>query len=400
MKRIVMGAAMFLLACTIAVSQVSLMNEATNGLFKNVNDFVIKPNVMFNTVETKQVIIGGSFNDLSFKSNTNGGGLIGYYHPGKKVHWSVATSLDMKSEKHLVEQVKTNGTTTSTTEVKNPAFNSYAGGLRFNLGLPETMNLSAGLVAHFEGKSANQAEQTTNGTTTYTAQTKELDVILGFPVGIEIKPEMYNFFEPYIFISSDTNIDTAGNSKKNTLAEFALYDKFTMQNLFPAPFGAETSFWLGLGVGKGDGLGTLVGVEEIEKPAYQAVDYDNTKTDETVGYEVKVATQIGMSNLLDFSLGVIQLRLKPMVYFDFLFGVQKSFTFGASTAVVAGAYTPLGNLPLALFFGITPGFQFYNTVRYNEDASGTTKFASRALVTSAFWTGKIGISVLLSLIHI
>ena len=74
---------------------------------------------------------------------------------------------------------------------------------------------------------------------------------------------------------------------------------------------------------------------------------------------------------------------------------QKSFIFFSSTAVVAGAYTPLGNLPLALFFGITPGFQFYNTVRYTEDASGTTKSASRALVTSAFWTGKIGISVLL-----
>lgn len=396
MKRIVIGTAMFLLACTIAVSQVSLLNEATNGLFKNVNDFVIKPNVMFNTVETKQVIIGGGFNDLSFKSNTNGGGLIGYYHPGKKVHWSVATSLDMKSQKHNVEQVvETNGTTTSTTEFKNPAFNSYAGGLRFTLGLPETMNLSAGLITYFDGKSANQAEETTNGATTYTAQTKELNVILGFPVGIEITPEMYNFFEPYIFISSDTKIDTQGNSEKLTLTEFALYDKFTMQNLFPQPFGAETSFWLGLGVGKGDGLGTLVGVEEIEKPAYQAVDYDPDKKDETVGYEVKVATQLGMSNLLDFSLGVIQLRLKPMVYFDFLFGIHKSFTFGASAAVVAGAYTPLGDLPLALFFGITPGLQFYNTVRYEESLQGTTKYASRALTTSAFWTGKVGISVLL-----
>lgn len=396
MKRIVIGTVMFLLACTVAVSQVSLLNEATNGLFKNVNDFVIKPNVMFNTVETKQVIIGGGFNDLSFKSNTNGGGLIGYYHPGKKVHWSVATSLDMKSEKHNVEQVvETNGTTTSTTEFKNPAFNSYAGGLRFTLGLPETMNLSAGLITYFEGESKNEAETTKNGTTTYTAQTKKLNVILGFPVGIEIKPEMYNFFEPYIFISSDTKIDTQGNSEKLTLTEFALYDKFTMQNLLPQPFGAETSFWLGLGVGKGDGLGTLVGVEEIEKPAYQAVDYDPDKKDETVGYEVKVATQLGMSNLLDFSLGVIQLRLKPMVYFDFLFGIHKSFTFGASAAVVAGAYTPLGDLPLALFFGITPGLQFYNTVRYEESLQGTTKYASRALTTSAFWTGKVGISVLL-----
>ena len=396
MKRIVIGTVMFLLACTVAVSQVSLLNEATNGLFRNVNDFVIKPNVMFNTVETKQVIIGGGFNDLSFKSNTNGGGLIGYYHPGKKVHWSVATSLDMKSQKHNVEQVvETNGTTTSTTEFKNPAFNSYAGGLRFTLGLPETMNLSAGLIAYFEGESKNEAETTKNGATTYTAQTKKLNVILGFPVSIEITPEMYNFFEPYIFISSDTKIDAQGNSEKLTLAEFALYDKFTMQNLLPQPFGAETSFWLGLGVGKGDGLGTLVGVEEIEKPAYQAVDYDPDKKDETVGYEVKVATQLGMSNLLDFSLGVIQLRLKPMVYFDFLFGIHKSFTFGASAAVVAGAYTPLGDLPLALFFGITPGLQFYNTVRYEESLQGTTKYASRALTTSAFWTGKVGISVLL-----
>lgn len=396
MKRIVIGTVMFLLACTVAVSQVSLLNEATNGLFKNVNDFVIKPNVMFNTVETKQVIIGGGFNDLSFKSNTNGGGLIGYYHPGKKVHWSVATSLDMKSQKHNVEQVvETTGTTTTTTEFKNPAFNNYAGGLRFTLGLPETMNLSAGLIAYFEGESKNEAETTKNGATTYTAQTKKLNVILGFPVGIEIKPEMYNFFEPYIFISSDTKIDTQGNSEKLTLTEFALYDKFTMQNLLPQPFGAETSFWLGLGVGKGEGLGTLVGVEEIEKPAYQAVDYDPDKKDETVGYEVKVATQLGMSNLLDFSLGVIQLRLKPMVYFDFLFGIHKSFTFGASAAVVAGAYTPLGDLPLALFFGITPGLQFYNTVRYEESLQGTTKYASRALTTSAFWTGKVGISVLL-----
>ena len=396
MKRIVMGAAMLLLACTIAVSQVSLMNEATNGLFKNVNDFVIKPNVMFNTVETKQVIIGGGFNDLTFKSNTNGGGLIGYYHPGKKVHWSMATALDMKSVKHPVESVtETNGTTTTTTEYKNPAFNKYAGGLRFNIGFPDAMNLSAGVIAYFEGESENQAETTKNGATTYKPQTKELHVILGFPVGIGFTPEIYNFFEPYIFISSYTKIDTAGNEEQTTLSEFALYDKFTVQNLFPAPFGAETSFWLGLGVGKGDGLGTLVGVEEIEKPAYQAVDYEPDKKDETVGYEVKVATQLGMSNLLDFSLGVIQLRLKPMVYFDFLFGVHESFTFGASVAVVAGAYTPLGDLPLALFFGITPGLQFYNTVRYEESLQGTTEYASRALTTSAFWTGKVGISVLL-----
>lgn len=223
MKRIMMGAAMLALACSLAVGQVSLLNEATNGLFKNVNDFVIKPNVMFNTVETKQVIVGGGFNDLSFKSNTNGGGLIGYYHPGETIHWSIATSLDMKSTKHNVEQVvETNGTTTSTTEFKNPVFNNYAGGLRFNLGLPETMNLSAGLIAYFEGQSENQAEITQNGATTFTPQIKKLNVILGFPLGIAFTPEMYNFFEPYVFISNDSEIDETGNSEQNTLTELVV----------------------------------------------------------------------------------------------------------------------------------------------------------------------------------
>ena len=401
MKRLIGGAAMLLLACTTAVSQVSLLNESTNGLFRNVNDFVIKPNVMFNTVETKQVIVGGGFNDLTFKSNTNGGGLIGYYHPGK-LPWSVAAALDMKSEKHNVESVtETNGTTTNSTEYKNPAFDTYQGGLRFNIGFPDIMNLSAGIVAHFEGKSKNEAETTTTvgdkTTTKIAEQEKELDVTLGIPVSIQFTPTMHNFFEPYLFISQDkrivggntaTNAD-AGSEKNTNFVEFALYDKFTMQNLFPAPFGADTSFWLGLGVGKGDGLGTLVGIAEIEKPAYKSVDFDS------IGYEVKVATQIGMSNLLDFSAGTIQLRVKPMTYFDFLFGVHKSFTFGATVAIAAGAYAPLSDLPLALFFGVTPGLQFYNTVKYDESSTVTTKSASRALTTSAFWSGKVGISVLM-----
>lgn len=401
MKRILTGAILLITACTTAVSQVSLLNESTNGLFRNVNDFVVKPNVMFNTVETKQVIIGSGFNDLTFKSNTNGGGLIGYYHPGK-LPWSVAAALDMKSENHNVESVtKTNGTTTTTTEHKNPAFDTYQGGLRFTIGFPDIMNLSAGIVAHFEGKSQNEAETTKTErdttTTTITEQTKELDIILGVPVSIQFTPTIHNFFEPYIFISQDKRIvggDTAtnadaGSESKITAVEFALYDKFTMQNLFPAPFGAETSFWLGLGVGKGAGEGTLVGVEEIEKPAYDSVDF------ESIGYEVKVATQIGMSNLLDFSVGTIQLRVKPMTYFDFLLGVHKSFTFGATVAIAAGAYAPLSDLPLALFFGVTPGLQFYNTAKYEESSTSTLKSASRALTTSAFWTGKVGISVLM-----
>ena len=41
MKRIVMGAVALVMACSMAIGQASLMNEATNGLFKDVNDFVI-----------------------------------------------------------------------------------------------------------------------------------------------------------------------------------------------------------------------------------------------------------------------------------------------------------------------------------------------------------------------
>ena len=392
MKRIVTGAAMFLLACTIAVSQASLLNEATNGLFKNVNDYVIKPNVMFNTVKTKQVLIGGGFKDMSFKSNTNGGGLIGYYQPGK-LPWSLALSLDMKSEKHNVESItETNGTTTNTTTYKNPAFDTYAGGLRFNIGVPDALNLSAGIVMHFEGESKNQAEKTTKtGETTDTTpvdQTKTLDIILGVPINLQLTPTMYNFFEPYIFISQDTKI-ASGNTSSITVVEWALYDKFTIQNLFPTPLETGTSFWLGVGVGKGKDKGTLVSVEEIEKPAYEAVNFN------TIGYEVKVASQLGMASLFDFSVGNVQLKLKPMVYFDLLLGVYKSFTVGATTAVVAGVYTPLSDLPLALFFGMTPGLQFYNTSKVDESTDTTTKTASRALTTSAFWTGKVGMSVLL-----
>lgn len=401
MKRLISGTVLFLMACAVATSQASLLNETTNGLFRNVNDFVIKPNVMFNTVETKQVIVGGGFNDLNFKSNTNGGGLIGYYHPSK-LPWSVAVALDMKSEKHNVESVtETNGTTTNSTKYTNPAFNNYAGGLRFTIGVPDAMNLSAGIVVDFSGKSINNEKtetQANNATkTTITGQTKEFNISLGFPVSIQFTPTMHNFLEPYIFISQDKVIvggDTAttaeaGAEKTTDWVEFALYDKFTMQNLLPKPLGEETSFWLGVGVGKGNGRGTLERMEEIEKPAYQAVTF------ESIGYEVKVATQIGMSNLLDFSAGTIQLRVKPMTYFDFLFGVHKSFTFGATVAIAAGAYAPLSDLPLALFFGVTPGLQFYNTSKFDSNATGTAESASRALTTSAFWTGKVGISVLM-----
>ena len=79
-------------------------------------------------------------------------------------------------------------------------------------------------------------------------------------------------------------------------------------------------------------------------------------------------------------------------------GVHKSITFGTTIAADAGIYAPLDNLPIALFFAMTPGVQFYNTNNYSTEGADTittTKQVSRAFGTSVFWNGKIGTSILL-----
>ena len=88
-----------MLACSMAIGQASLLNEATDGLFLNVNDFVIKPNKMFNTVNTKQLLIGGGYDTMGIQNGANSGATLGYYHPGD-IRWSVATSLYLTSEDH------------------------------------------------------------------------------------------------------------------------------------------------------------------------------------------------------------------------------------------------------------------------------------------------------------
>lgn len=402
MKRMISGAVLFLLVYAVATSQTSLLNGTTNGLFRNVNDFVIKPNVMFNTVETKQVIVGGGFDNLGFESNATGGGLIGYYHPGK-LPWSVAATLDMKSAKHRVSETTVSGTTTIETTYKNPAFDTYNGGVRFTIGVPDVLNLSAGLAAHFEGTSKNGEEITSTDNTgketvVITGQDKEFHMFLGIPVGLEFTSKIYNFVEPLILFSQKTTIvggDTAtvpeaGAKKEESEIAYLVYDKLTIQDLFPAPFASETSFWLGIGNAKLDVIGNL------EKPAYTVKQTKKQQNEEGVGYEVKFSTQFGMSYLMDFSVGEVELKIKPMAYFDLLLGVHKSVTFGATVAAAAGVYVPLSDLPVALFFGVTPGFQFYNTSLFEESGTTTittTEKAQRALTTNVFWNGKVGASI-------
>ncbi|MDY4673905.1 MAG: hypothetical protein SO369_02805 [Treponema sp.] len=392
MKRFFIGAVALIMTSSVAMGQASLLNEATNGLFRNVNDFVIKPNSMFNTVDSKQVIVGGGFNAMGLEGNSNSGALLGYYHPGA-IRWSTAAYLNLTSEDHKVKENFTDNN--EEVQHKNPAFERYDGGARFTLGLPDTMNLSAGLLLLFDGNTTQPIESTTikNGTETVTVKTgtNTANFTMGIPVGLEFTPSIYNYFSPIVDIKQTTTIKGSGSEDKDTAVAFTLYDKLTIQDLLPAPLGSETAFWIAIGNME---LSKIAKIDELEKPAY------TVQTDTANGYsKLKFATQIGMSNLLSHSVGGIELKMKPMVYFDILAGDHKSATFGATIAAAAGIYAPLGKLPMVLFCGVTPSLQFYSTTYHTETTNGnkttTDKAASRALTTNVLWSGKVGTSILL-----
>ena len=214
---------------------------------------------------------------------------------------------------------------------------------------------------------------------------------MGIPVGLEFTPSIYNYFSPIVHIKQTTTIKGNGSEDKDTAVAFTLYDKLTIQDLLPAPLGSETAFWIAIGNME---LSKIAKIDELEKPAY------TVQNDTANGYsKLKFATQIGMSNLLSHSVGGIELKMKPMVYFDILAGDHKSATFGATIAAAAGIYAPLGKLPMVLFCGVTPSLQFYSTTYHTETTNGnkttTDKAASRALTTNVLWSGKVGTSILL-----
>lgn len=392
MKRFLIGALTLVLSCSMAIGQASLLNEATNGLFLNVNDYVIKPNIMFNTVNTKQILIGGGYDAMGMQHGANGGALLGYYHPGA-LRWSIASSLSLTSKEHKVQQDFSDNAGPKEVNYDNPAFESYEGIARFTLGFPNLMNLSAGAVLEFDVETPNAEEILTGGEDT-------MNYIIGIPVGMEFTPAIYNYFNPIVHIhqkttrpptvadpTAGTQQAAGGSTKKTTSVAVAVYDKLTIQNLLPAPFGSETAFWIGIGNME------LSKIAELETPAYMI---DN---DTEGNLNTKFGTQFGMSNLMEQSIGDIKVNMKPMVYFDILTGSHKSFSFGATIAASAGIYAPLGKLPMVLFCGVTPALQFYTTTYHTEDTTGsavtTSEAASRALTTNVLWKGKIGTSIIL-----
>ena len=392
MKRFFIGALTLVLTCSMAVGQASLLNEATNGLFLNVNDYVIKPNIMFNTVNTKQILIGGGYDTMEIRNGANSGASLGYYHPGA-LRWSVATSLSLTSQNHKVQESLSDNAGTKEVHYDNPAFEDYKGIARFTLGFPSLMNLSAGAVLDFDTSSPNAQDIPDGGTDT-------MNFTMSIPVGLEFSPTIYNYLNPIVEIhqtttrpspvidntSGDVDGTVSGTTVKTTSVAVAVYDKLTIQDLLPAPFGAETAFWLGIGNIE------LSKIDDLEKPAY-------TVNSDTVTLTPNFATQFGMSNLVVKDIGDIQVKMKPMVYFDILTDSHKSFAFGATIAATAGIYAPLGQLPMVLFCGVTPGLQFYTTTHKTQKTEGNTvttnKAASRALTTNVLWNGKIGTSIIL-----
>lgn len=392
MKRFLIGALTLVLSCSMAIGQASLLNEATNGLFLNVNDYVIKPNIMFNTVESKQILIGGGYDAMGMQHGANGGALLGYYHPSA-LRWSIASSLRLTSEDHKVQQDFSDNAGTAEVNYDNPAFESYKGIARFTLGFPSLLNLSAGAVLDFDVETPNAEDIPTGGEDT-------MNFIIGIPVGMEFTPAIYNYFNPIVHIhqkttrpptvtgpTDGTQQAAGGSTKKTTSVAVAVYDKLTIQDLLPAPFGSETAFWIGIGNME------LSQIAELEKPAYMI---DN---DTKGNLNTEFGTQFGMSNLMEQSIGDIKVNMKPMVYFDILTGSHKSFSFGATIAASAGIYAPLGKLPMVLFCGVTPALQFYTTTYHTETTTGsavtTSEAASRALTTNVLWKGKIGTSIIL-----
>lgn len=392
MKRFLIGALTLVLSCSMAIGQASLLNEATNGLFLNVNDYVIKPNIMFNTVESKQILIGGGYDAMGMQHGANGGAILGYYHPGA-LRWSIASSLSLTSKDHKVQQDFSDNAGPKEVNYDNPAFESYKGIARFTLGFPSLLNLSAGAVLDFDVETPNAEDIPTGGEDT-------MNFIIGIPVGMGFTPAIYNYFNPIVHIHQKTTRPvtvtgpTAGTQqaadvqkKKTTSVAVAVYDKLTIQDLLPAPFGSETAFWIGIGNME------LSQIAELEKPAYMI---DN---DTKGNLNTKFGTQFGMSNLMEQSIGDIKVNMKPMVYFDILTGSHKSFSFGATIAASAGIYAPLGKLPMVLFCGVTPALQFYTTTYHTETTTGsavtTSEAASRALTTNVLWKGKIGTSIIL-----
>lgn len=375
-------------------AQKSLLSTATNGLFENANDWILRPNAKFNTLQDNYLIIAGEYG-TEYTSITSGNGMaeLGYYHPGK-VPFAFSGGLKMISDPHLTENINANDATNSkeTTKYKNPAFNNWNAVARFTIGFPglnggkALSNLSIGARVNVTGHKNNGYEITktndingaTNTTTTVDMQLDNI-VSVAVPIGMQLGA-VYNYFMPYLIFNLEENQIGNDLTKTNTFS-FFIYDKLTFKSLIPK--GAETNIWVGAG-------SDAVSLPELEFPAY------GTETNKYTG------GQVGIANKVDFSIaGGIDIVLNPKLYFDWRTGKNMSYDMGVTLASDLGMFAKIGTSPISLFFGFTPRLQFsfgrVVTIRdtLNNTLHETIVEQNRNFSTNILWSGKLGMNILL-----
>ncbi len=371
-----------------AYAQQSLLSEATNGLFTNVNDWIIRPNSKFNTVSDDHIIISSAFSNPKSAAKPQGGAELGYFHAGA-IPFGISLGLDFISDKHLTETktVTENTKTTVVTKYENPAFNDWDGTFRFTAGVPEMADISVGLMVNVKG-STNNAYKTVQTTVVNGAETKSVtteykkssfDIMFSIPFGFRVGP-VYNYLSPSFFLGVLKTEGSGVTRANDNSFSFFIYDKAVFFSLIPG--GSETAVWAGAG-------NSPVSTDETEIPAF------GTASDKTL------SGQAGISNRIDFSpLDSVSIVLNPKFYIDWLIGASGSYRMGYTFASDIGLYAQIAGLPVAVFFGMTPRLLFYHgeTVDVRDEGSTRTttmKYAERKLGTDILWSGRLGLSLLL-----
>lgn len=393
-KLLISMTAMVMCLTSFTFAQKSLLSSATNGLFENANDWILRPNAKFNTLEDNYLIIAGEYG-AEYTSITSGNGMaeLGYYHSGK-VPFALSGGLKMISDPHLTENTNAMDKINSkeTIKYKNPAFNNWDAVARFTIGFPSLnggkaiSNLSIGARVNVKGHKNNGYEVTkTNNINGQIYETIATDmqfdnnISFAVPIGMQLGP-VYNYLMPYFNVYlTETKLDKT--STKTDKFSFFIYDKLTFKSLIPR--GVETNVWIGAG-------SDAVSLPELEIPAY------GTETNKHTG------GQVGISNKVDFSIaGGIHILLNPKFYFDWRTGNNKSYDMGFTLASDLGMYAKIGSSPISLFFGFTPRLQFsFGRVVTIRDTDNNTLHEtiieqSRDLSTNILWSGKLGMDILL-----
>lgn len=331
-------------SCFILTAQQSLISSATNRLFTNANDWIMKPNVNFNLLENSYIIVAGEFGSATSNVSNSGNGVaeLGYYHAGK-VPFALSTALDMSFPKDGKKE--------------------YDVTARGTLGLPMAKakyfsNFSLGVLFHAAGSEIKNFEKKSN-------------FFFSVPFGMQLGP-IYNILVPRFQWRSqkrDNNVSTGAVDV--TDFTFLIYDKVTFKSLIPT--GKETAIWAAY-----SNLDSMA-IDELEIPAFGDLSDKNTNI------------QVGISNRIDFTpIEYIRISLNPKIYFDYRNPSNEENVFGYTIASDVGIFAKVGQSPVALYMAMTPRLRIYHTHTKRTGQDDDFEFD---LSTNVLWSGRLGINI-------